>query len=282
MFEHPILDIGLGLMFFYVILSLVASAVQEWIASLFALRSKNLWSGVQNLIGDEYAQKVYAHPLIKNLAKENKMPSYVPPERLSAVLLEVVAREGGDKPFVAHEGEELRALVGTIDDEHPVKEILRALVDDGEAAATEVKDRLSGWFDEGMTRVSGWYKRKAKVWIFVIAAVVTVSTNASTIHIAEELWRNDALRTQIAAQAQAAAQQDDAGQLEAGNVERLESFPIGWNEPPGDLLEFFKLLLGWLITAAAVSLGAPFWFDLLGKVANLRGSGGKPQTQKVT
>ena len=43
-----------------------------------------------------------------------------------------------------------------------------------------------------------------------------------------------------------------------------------------------KFRLGWLITAAAVSLGAPFWFDLLGKVANLRGSGGKAQTQKPT
>ena len=244
MFEHPILDIGLGLVFFYVILSLVASAVQEWIASLFALRSKNLWSGVQNLIGDDYAQKVYAHPLIKNLAKKNKMPSYVSPDRLSAVLLEVVAREGSDKPFVAHEAEELRALVGKIDDKHPLKEILRALIDDGDASASALKERLSGWFDEGMTRVSGWYKRKAKVWIFVIAATVTVATNASTIHIAEELWRNDALRTQIAAQAQAAAQQGEVAQLEAGNVERLEAFPIGWNEPPGGLLEFFKLLLG--------------------------------------
>ena len=33
--------------------------------------------------------------------------------------------------------------------------------------------------------------------------------------------------------------------------------------------------MGWVITIAAISLGAPFWFDLLGKVANLRGSGGK-------
>ncbi len=69
MFEHPILDVGLGLIFFYVILSLVASAVQEWIASLLALRSKNLQSGIRNMIGKEYADKVYAHPLIKNLAK---------------------------------------------------------------------------------------------------------------------------------------------------------------------------------------------------------------------
>ena len=102
------------------------------------------------------------------------------------------------------------------------------------------------------------------------------------IHIAEEVWRNDALRTKIAAQAQAAGQQGNVAELQPGNVERLEAFPIGWNEAPDSLLEVLKLLLGWLITAAAVSPGALFWFDLLGKVANLRGSGGKAQTQKVT
>ena len=280
MFEHPILDIGLGLVFFYVILSMVASAVQEWIASLLALRSRNLLSGVQNLIGDEYAKEVYAHPLIKNLAKPNKLPSYIAPETLSTVLLEVVARESGEKPFVAYKADELRELVDKIDGKHPLKDILGALIDEGDAAASALKERLSGWFDEGMARISGWYKRKAKVWIFGIAAVVTVSINASTIHIAEELWRNDVLREQIAVQAQAAAQSGQVAELEAGNLKRLEVFPIGWNQFPTGPLEIFKTLLGWLITAAAVSLGAPFWFDLLGKVANLRGSGGKAQARQ--
>ncbi len=65
-------------------------------------------------------------------------------------------------------------------------------------------------------------------------------------------------------------------------MERLKAFPIGWKEVPTDLLEILKTLLGWLITAAAVSLGAPFWFDLLGKVANLRGDGGKAQTRQTS
>ncbi len=39
---------------------------------------------------------------------------------------------------------------------------------------------------------------------------------------------------------------------------------------------FLLKLLGWLITAAAVSLGAPYWFDLLSKVVSIRGSGRKP------
>ena len=36
-------------------------------------------------------------------------------------------------------------------------------------------------------------------------------------------------------------------------------------------------ILGWLLTAAAISLGAPFWFDLLNQFINLRGAGTKPQ-----
>lgn len=35
-------------------------------------------------------------------------------------------------------------------------------------------------------------------------------------------------------------------------------------------------LLGFLLTAIAVSLGAPFWFDLLRKLVNVRSSGNKP------
>ena len=33
---------------------------------------------------------------------------------------------------------------------------------------------------------------------------------------------------------------------------------------------------GWFLTAAALTLGAPFWFDLLNQFINLRGAGAKP------
>lgn len=38
----------------------------------------------------------------------------------------------------------------------------------------------------------------------------------------------------------------------------------------------FRILLGWVISGIAISMGAPFWFDLLGKVVNVRNSGSKP------
>ena len=44
----------------------------------------------------------------------------------------------------------------------------------------------------------------------------------------------------------------------------------------------FLPVLGWLFTALAASLGAPFWFDLLKKAANLRATGPNPDEKKAT
>lgn len=280
MFDHPIIDVALGLIFFYVILSLVASAIQEWIASLCKLRSRNLRAGIKNLIGEKYAKEVYDHPLIKNSAKPNKLPSYIAPGTISTVLLRVIAQENGEKSFAARTAVKARELTGKITEDNPLKEVLDALIDNSEERAITLHSSLAGWFDEGMDRVVGWYKRQVKVLIFIIAGLVTIGTNSSTIHIGEELWRNDALRASIAAQAQIAAAGQNTAVLEEKTLQALEAFPIGWDRRPEDMGGWLKLIVGWLLTIAAVSLGAPFWFDLLGKVANLRGSGDRPRTPK--
>jgi heme oxygenase len=38
-------------------------------------------------------------------------------------------------------------------------------------------------------------------------------------------------------------------------------------------------VLGWIFTATAFTLGAPFWFDLLQKFVNVRGAGGRPKRE---
>jgi hypothetical protein len=40
-------------------------------------------------------------------------------------------------------------------------------------------------------------------------------------------------------------------------------------------------LAGWAISALAMTLGAPFWFDLLAKLIKIRGSGAKPESESV-
>lgn len=56
---------------------------------------------------------------------------------------------------------------------------------------------------------------------------------------------------------------------------RQHGIPIGWNFKDtgvADLnaVEWIIKIIGWLLTAFAVSMGAPFWFDLLNKFASLR------------
>jgi hypothetical protein len=41
----------------------------------------------------------------------------------------------------------------------------------------------------------------------------------------------------------------------------------------------FVTVIGWLITAVAICLGAPFWFDMLNKLISIRGVGSKVDTQ---
>jgi hypothetical protein len=46
-----------------------------------------------------------------------------------------------------------------------------------------------------------------------------------------------------------------------------------WTETP----KFILMLLGWVIAAGAALFGAPFWFDVLQRFVQLRGTGRPPQ-----
>lgn len=74
-----------------------------------------------------------------------------------------------------------------------------------------------------------------------------------------------------------------AVQEAVGNVLGDIPLPLGWS---GDNLErqlpeganywlmIPRLIFGWLVTGIAISMGANFWFDLLGKVVRVRNTGG--------
>ena len=269
MLDGPIVDVVIGLVFFYVALSLVVSTLQEWIASICGWRSANLYKGIEAMLGKTCAKKVYSHALIKSLAKKGKQPSYISAETFRSVLESVTQEKNETK-------EE-----GKTKEEKEEKEDLASLL---EALGVSTKsggyqDQIEKWFDEGMTRIAGWYKRKTKVFVVLIAVAVTLATNADTFRMAEELWVNDALRTQIVDQALVTSESDGLANASSDDMTRaLGTLPIGWKEvhlPRGNerFLGWLHMLMGWGITVAAISLGAPFWFDVLGRVANIRGSG---------
>lgn len=297
--NSPIIDVAIGLIFVYVVLSLLASSIQEWIASLFGLRSRNLYSGVRRLLGADMAKDVYEHPMIRRLAKKDrwpvldegrgkgwrwlkakwnrifpKAPSYIDSRTLGTVLMVLVdqkekGQRGGDQEEDADHSDTDRIL-------EAIRQRTPAI------SESQTVDELAEWFDEGMKRVGGWYKRKAKLWIVGIATVITVVGNASSIHIAEKLWIDDALRSVVAEEARALVEDNvPSDSVEAHLSSTLQTLPIWWNSGlPDGGAEWAKSVAGWFITIAAISLGAPFWFDLLGKVARLKGSGGQVKDQE--
>jgi hypothetical protein len=226
-----------------------------------------------------------------------RKPSYLPARSVAITLLDTLA------PEVARQAREtdpsappsrdvirqLREGVGSIEND-AVRTALFDVLDEGRTAVDDFRRGLEGRFDELMDRASGWYKRRAQRAVIAIAIAVTVVGNVDTIQVASGLWNDDALRASVVQQATAASEApaatagDDLDSL-AEDVEDVGELglPLGWGDAgtPDSVLGWIgKVLLGWPVTILALAMGAPFWFDVLGKFARLRGTGNREGTSK--
>jgi len=295
MLDHPIVDVALGLILLYTVLSLFASVVKEWISTFLGLRATNLKKGIQTLVGADYAAKLYDHPLVSTLATEKKLPSYIGSGTFASALVDLLAHGGEDQPAADPEddqptddsGGDAARLIRNVSGDPVLGRALRALSSAGAETVAELRTEIAAWFDDGMNRVSGWYRRQTQWIIFAIGAGVTLFANASTVHVAGDLWRDDMLRYSVAQEAVSIASTTPGSDSVEVSDALLASFPVGWgDEDPFGVREgvpdwswgtLLAHLMGWVLTAAAVSLGAPFWFDLLGRVTKLRGTGKRPE-----
>ena len=71
---------------------------------------------------------------------------------------------------------------------------------------------------------------------------------------------------------------DQASTLVKNDINSVHhSLGLGWETyDSSSFRSIFYSLIGWLVTALALSLGAPFWFDLLNRLMKLRGSVATP------
>jgi hypothetical protein len=153
--------------------------------------------------------------------------------------------------------------------------------------AAKLKKSLEDWYNSAMDRVSGWYKYRTTKILFVIGLVLAVAMNIDAINILKQLSKDPTLRQSIVAAAGNAKQPAAPGeteplknQIQDAKTEVMDvnnlGIPVGWNHVP-DVLKtgtwhwnYLNIFMGWLVTAIAVSLGAPFWFDMLNKIMVVR------------
>lgn len=295
MFGLHTLDVAIGLILIYLILSLACTAINELFAGWLDRRSKNLVMGIRNLLQGSEAStrrpeksegllgKFYAHPLITALEEKGAPPSYIPSRTFALTLLDLISPADaatGPKTIA-----EVRAQVAKLPE--VVSKPLLILIDDAKGDMDKVRANIEIWFNNSMDRVSGWYKKRTQTIILFIAVGLVCLVNADTIRIGKALSNNTALREALVAQAREFAKTTQPGdpsnspqeRVEA-NINKLQSLgiPLGYDQDwnPRDASWWLTKVLGLLLTAAAASLGAPFWFDMLNKVINIRAAGKSP------
>ncbi|PWC53582.1 hypothetical protein [Azospirillum sp. TSO22-1] len=178
-------------------------------------------------------------------------------------------------------------------------------------------DRVSGWYKERIQRVTLLVAMLVTVALNVDTVAISKelwsndTLRATFVQAAVEATKKqDFLKSACA---------DKSDESPAKNLEcwvtdirkanaKLGGLPIGWARPVDEktgeplpltlesfiptwdgLVRFPSVLinvlathlLGWLLTGFALSLGAPFWFDLLSQFVRLRGTGPKPDDKRA-
>jgi hypothetical protein len=312
MFGLPILEVAIGLSFLYLLLALICTAVNETIAGITRRRAGFLEKGVNSLLGDDpnLKRKLFDHPLIASLErKKNSRPSYLPASKFALALSDVVTGSGKD----AGDAQALREGISSIKSPSVKASLSAVLADSGETRSTN-QQKIEAWYNECMDRVSGWYKRRTVLWIWILAATVTIYLNADSIRISKILWTNQAVRAAVIESAKSRAQTERPEALTPLVVhpntnapktatpvalhhddvltekERAELSDLtGWADDINQWTQMngwqriwhsFKHIPGWLLTIIAVSLGAPFWFDMLNRFMNIRSAGRAPDESR--
>ena len=235
MFNSVVLDIVIGLVFIYLLYSLLVTIIQEIIASFFGFRAKILERAVFRMLEDEnkftskfksvlylfkksgngglknsISYEYYKHPLIRFLGESDSKgkPAYINNTTFSKVIVDLL--RGKDiKP-----GDDVKSLIQKALDEKATNwgntkigeqtlTYLNSIWADSEGDVEKFKRYLESWFDETMDRASGWYKKHTQFILFFVGLAIAIVFNVDTIKIVEKLEKDPKLREQIVQQADA-------------------------------------------------------------------------------
>lgn len=291
------LTVVLGIIFVLLLLSLLATTIMELLASGLSLRGRNLQAALRNMLAAtdideqilaEFKENSLYKSLTQKFGSKRYNPSYLSDDSFRSILMDVILKgEGFDK---------LETKLDALPD-FDLKNVLKQFLNESEGKAEMFKGKVDKWFNDVMDRASGWYKRSTQKILVGLGLMIAVIFNADTLAIYQRLESDPKALKEIAGLAEEFVQKNETGDLQRLDPEFQASYDnlksllsseltavksplgLGWqnvNFAGMDATAWGIKILGWIVTAFAVSLGAPFWFDLLRKIVNLRSSGNKP------
>jgi hypothetical protein len=248
-----ILEVAIGLVFVWLVISVATMEVQNRVSIWLDLRAEHLEKSILSMLKDEtLVRKFYEHPLVIELAPKDssgnpirdktgaiKRPGYIPNATFSAVACEVImnaGKEGEDVPLDTMSISEMKASMKALAEKNPnlarlnhyLLPKMEKTTDDMEAKLAEYRKNAEGWFNDVMSQASNWYKIHSQWMAFWIGLAIAIIMNIDTINVAQKLWQEPTARAVIVAQAQAEAQNDEPGESVSFDTARSLNFPAGW------------------------------------------------------
>lgn len=161
--------------------------------------------------------------------------------------IEDIIRKSGSE-----EAEDVMELLSSVPDNlmnsmAAIAEQTQAKIEDVEAGIQEFKRGIEDWFDKGMQRANGVYKRNAKGFAFVLGIIIAVVANVDTFYMVNQLSQDSVLRGMIATQAGSVDFEmdtpDNRETLQQQNSFEIEDLdlPIGWSSDNQNQQALYRL-----------------------------------------
>lgn len=286
-----LLEVGIGLIFIWVLLALITSAVLDWISQAFKWRADMLMQAIGNLltgkdltsdpVTKQMVEYFYNQPLIKGLHSNGgkRLPSQIPSKQFASALFDVIIKAGTEdspanraKPAFERLQESIQAIKNLEDavggaTKASLSNLAQAMdallvdvtrkAEEADHAIAEARDRVEEWFNDAMTRVGGAYKRRAQIASLIVGVALAAALNADALSIADTLWRQPLIRQALVAQAEnfqlPEGQQAASTQQIVDNYNELQglSVPLGWN---ADNLPANNAAGGWALKITGILL----------------------------
>ncbi len=235
------LDVVIGLIFVYLLYSLLASIVQEFVSTIFGLRARMLCKAINRMLNDDsssnnifkgileffrfywfpkkpddsFAGKFYKNPMIKYLSsgKWHNKPSYMNAQIFSKVVMDLLKGneiKPGDDPlpvilgYLEKSDNKVKKKKSKEFNGSETQAFLRSLLVDANNDLEKFKLSLESWYDTTMEQTTGWYKKHVQTTLFIIGLFIAVIFNVNTISIVNNLSKDKKAREQMVQLASAA------------------------------------------------------------------------------
>ncbi len=288
------LEVVIGLIFIYYVLGSIVSMVTQWINEFLETRGKALERYLVKIVGDKKLEDLVKLPQLQALrpiryknflsvfgsVTEPKKIEKIPVATLVDAYFDLVGLTSKENLNLA----QLAELVDRLPDSEG-KQAFIQWIQQGVTNIDDLRKRTTAYFTGMMEQASSTFKANARSFVIILSIGVTVLFGTDSIQLAQTLWTNAELRALAAAKAEMVVQQEGTDATIDDLIKELGdlTIKIGWwqTERPAagadvpTWVSFILLkVLGLGLTAAAVSQGSSFWYDLLKKIVSPSKGGG--------